>query len=82
MSEKSDAKRRAESILVRTYKNAKEFEKDAKKLAKKGYMPSLQSHASIPKGVAGRLANIGTLGVFGSATKSEITVTYTRPTDS
>jgi hypothetical protein len=68
-------------VIVRTYKTAKDFEKDAKKLAKKGYVPSLQSHAAVPKGFAGRVASIGTLGVFGSANKSEITVTYTRPAD-
>ncbi len=45
-------------MIVRTYKTAKDFEKDAKKLAKKGYVPSLQSHAAVPKGFAGRCSQL------------------------
>ena len=70
-----------EPVIVRTYKSAKNFEKDAKNLGKKGYVPALQSQAAVPKGIAGRVMNIGTLGVFGSANKSEITDTYSRPAD-
>lgn len=67
-----------QETMVRTYKNSGDFQKDAKKLSKKGWSV-LSTTEHQPSSGIGRKMTIG-LGALVIKPKKEIVVTYSRVT--
>lgn len=61
---------------VKTYKNSKEFEKDAKKMFAKGYTVAGQSADGNQHLTATRLVLLGPLALFAKKGGKQVTVTW------